>query len=247
MNSTSDEREIGCNMASELADGRLITQVAELPTDWHGSGSISESVLRAIAHHLAIEKCRFSVETGTGRSTLLFSHLSERHLVFTKEDAGNGDSLKAVQNSDLLRTGSVEFVIGPTQKTLLNFSFHNPIDAAYLDGPHAYPFPELEYWAIYPHIRAGGILILDDIQIPTINNMLSFLRADEMWSLLEIVDTTAFLKRTNIKCIDPFGEGWWLQKYNSRPAGKHLSALRRFHALLPPWIQSRLKVLRPRR
>jgi hypothetical protein len=116
------------------------------------------------------------------RSTLLFSHLSEPHLVFTQDDTARGDSLAAVRGSELLRPDTVEFVIGPTQRMLVSHRFDTPIDFAYLDGPHAYPFPEMEHWAVYYHIPTGGVLVIDDVQIPTTANLLDVLRADAMWS-----------------------------------------------------------------
>ena len=195
----------------------LVADIAALPKQWHGAGTVSDRVLTALArYHPA-----FSVETGTGRTTLLFSHLSGRHIVFTKEDAGDGDSLDAVRTSPLL--GECEFVVGPTQQTLLSYSFDEPIDLAYLDGPHAYPFPDLEYWAVYPHIPEGGVLVIDDVNIPTIGNLFAFLKADAMWSLEQVVDNTAFFHRTATDAVDPYGEGWWLQAYNQHRSLRHLT------------------------
>lgn len=205
--------------------GRLVEAIGALPPKWHGAGSISNAVLDAICRNIQSAKPRLSVETGTGRTTLLFSHLSDQHLVFTKEDTGDGDSLRAVRSSNLLKESSVKFLIGPTQATLPRHNFLSPIDVAFLDGPHAYPFPDLEYWAIYPHIPAGGLLIVDDIQIPTIANLFMFLKADAMWDLVEVADTTAFFRRTRSEGVDPFGEGWWLQAYNQKLSTSHLSTL----------------------
>lgn len=200
---------------------QLVANISALPEQWHGAGTVSERVLCALARHLRAHPPRLSVETGTGRTTLLFSQLSKQHVVFTKEDSGDGDSLTAVQTSPLLGDG-VEFVVGPTQRTLLSYPF-GPIDLAYLDGPHAYPFPDLEYWAVYPHISHGGMLVIDDVNIPTIGNLYAFLKADAMWSLAEVVDNTAFFRRTNAEALDPYGEGWWLQGYNRRKSFRHMS------------------------
>lgn len=203
-----------------------------LPQRWHGLGSIPAPVLEALTRNLQERQPHLSVETGTGRSTLLFSHLSKHHLVFTQDDTARGDSLAAVRGSELLRPDTVEFVIGPTQRMLVSHRFDTPIDFAYLDGPHAYPFPELEYWAVYSHIPTDGMLVIDDVQIPTIANLLDVLRADAMWDLVEVVDTTAFLRRTPAPGIDPYGEGWWLQGYNARPALRNLPLRTKMRQLL---------------
>src|SRR6185295_2597803 len=84
-----------------------------------------------------------------------------------------------------------------------------------IDGPHGYPFPDLEYYYLYPTIEAGGLLLLDDIQIPSIGRMFDVIRADDMFELLEIVDeNTAFLRRTGAPLIDPESDSWWLHGYN---------------------------------
>jgi hypothetical protein len=193
----------------------LVCQIAALPDDWHGAGSVPQSVLTALSRWAsAAGPIRSSVETGTGRTTLLLSHLSDFHVVFTKDDTGFGDSYSSVTSSPLLRKENVEFVLGSTQRTLPPYHFTAPIDLAFIDGPHAYPFPDLEYWVVYPHIRTGGLLVVDDIQIPTITNLYHFLSADSMWRELEVVDKTAFFARTDSPGIDPYGEGWWLQGFN---------------------------------
>ena len=194
--------------------------IDRLPREWHGSGSVPSAVLDALERHAS--GVQRSMETGTGRTTLLLSHLSAHHTVFTKDDTGDGDSLQAVRTSPLLNRTNVHFVVGPTQRTVLAHHFDARLELAFLDGPHAYPFPELEYWAVYPHISTGGVLAIDDIQIPTIGNMFQFLRADAMWELLEVVDSTAFFRRTAAALIDPFGEGWTQQDYNRRSRLAHL-------------------------
>jgi hypothetical protein len=70
----------------------------------------------------------------------------------------------------------VEFVVGPSQQTLMAHTFTEPIQLAFIDGPHGYPFPELEYFKLYPHIETGRTAVVDDIHIPTIRNLFNFLR-----------------------------------------------------------------------
>ena len=55
-----------------------------------------------------------------------------------------------------------------------------PIDIVLIDGPHAYPFPDLEYYYFYPHIVTGGLLIIDAINIPSIRNMAEVIKQDAM-------------------------------------------------------------------
>lgn len=209
----------------------LLRRIVALPLDWHGAGTVSPIVLEALRRHAtAGGEIRNSVETGTGRTTLLLSHLSRNHLVFTQDDSGEYDSLSRVRASELLNLATVTFVVGPTQRTLVGHEFTAPIDLAFIDGPHAYPFPELEYWAIYPHLVSGALLVIDDVQIPTIANLVDVLSADAMYDLIEVVHTAAFFRRTSAPAVDPYGEGWWLQGINARPTHRHLPARERIMA-----------------
>lgn len=191
----------------------LIEKIITLPRGWSPYGSLSREVLTGIARHCSKIDVAHSLETGCGKSTLLFSHLSRHHMVFAMDCDENGN-FKTTQNSPLLNSPAVEFIEGPTQRTLRDRRFAHLIDVALIDGPHGYPFPELEYYVIYPLLKPGGILIVDDIQIPTIRNMFNVLKCDEMFSLTEVVGTTAFFRRTDKPTFNPYGDGWWLQNYN---------------------------------
>lgn len=193
---------------------QVMSDIIALPPDWHGAGSLKSGVLRAIARHTAGFSQPFTAETGSGKSSLLFSHLSFRHLVFAMDD-GNG-SVRKVQNSPLLKAGVVEFIEGQTQRTVPAYTFTHPLHVVMLDGPHGYPFHHLEYYYFYPQIVEGGILIVDDIDIPSIYDMYKFLKKDDMFELLEVVHTTAFFRRTAAPLFDPLADGWWLQGYNRR-------------------------------
>jgi hypothetical protein len=198
-------------MTSMMTD--LLAALANLPSDWHGAGCLEMPNLEALARHAAIRRVRHSVETGAGKSTLVLSHLSEHHMVFAIDA---GDSLTKAADSRLLKKENVEFVDGPSQHTLMGRTFTEPLQLVFIDGPHGFPFPEMEYWKLYPHIEPGGLLVIDDIHIPTIRHLFDFLREDAMWTLLETVGKTAFFERTSAPTFSPVEDGWWLQNYNTR-------------------------------
>jgi hypothetical protein len=193
---------------------QLITNIADLPASWHLAGTVSVHVLRAIVRHMQGRRIRASAETGSGKTTLLLSHLSGRHTVFAKE--GDNRSISVVRESPLLNAAGVEFVEGATQRTLPRHVFPERLQFALIDGPHGYPFPDLEYYFLYPHLEEGGLLLVDDVHIATIGRMVDILKEDAMFDLVEVVGTTAFLRRTAAPVFDPEGDGWWLQDYNTR-------------------------------
>jgi hypothetical protein len=196
----------------------ILNRVEELPNDWHICGSMSRQCLRAIVRIAGGRKIHHSVETGSGKTTLLFSHLSDDHKVFSLDNLHGSvnNSISCVKTSGLLNAATVEWIEGPTQRTLPKHEFQHKLQLALIDGPHGYPFPDLEYYYLYPHLDEGALLIVDDINIPTIGHLFDFLKEEAMFRLLEVVDKTAFFERTPAPLFDPYCDGWWEQQYNSR-------------------------------
>jgi hypothetical protein len=193
-------------------DAVLLAEIIDAAADLNPGDSMSPTVLRAIAQQLGSRDVHRSAETGAGGSTLLFSHLSSEHTAFAIE--GDNSIITRLKSCELLRKETTEFVEGPTQCTLPKQTFDGPLQAVLIDGPHAFPFPQLEYYYFYPNIATGGLLILDDIHIRTLHELYRFLRADDMFELVQVVERTAFFQRTKAPVFDPFGDGWWLQPYN---------------------------------
>jgi predicted O-methyltransferase YrrM len=187
--------------------------ITEVPQSFHDSGSLSKNALRGIAKYHRRAGARVSAETGCGLSTLVLSNLSEKHTSFT---ISLGNSLANTQSHPSFSQDHVEFVIGPTQTTLRNRQLDGMLDFVLIDGPHAYPFPEMEYYFFYPHVRPGGILVIDDIHIPTVHNMYEILQDDDMWKHVEDIGYTAFFERTSAPVLNPLGDDWPLQRFNRR-------------------------------
>lgn len=201
-----------------MAVPSILESIRSLPSGWHQSGYLNPAVVDYL--YRCAEGATDTVETGCGKSTLALSHASRRHLVFTRDLAPDENperhSYCLVKSCELLREGVCEFVLGSTQQTLPAYRFEREFDLVLLDGPHGYPFPDLEYYFFYPHIRTDGWLVIDDIQIPNIANMVDILRRDSMFALDRVVRTTAFFRRTSAPLFSPVGDGWCEQGYNQR-------------------------------
>ncbi len=230
--------------ASFAAD--ILVRLAALPADWPLAGSLRPAVLERIAADARQHPVRRSAETGTGKSTLLLSHLSDQHTVFALDDTGAGDSLAAVRGASLLRAEAVTFVVGPSQRTLPAHRFEAALDLALIDGAHAFPFAQLDYYFLYPHLAPGALLVLDDVHIRAVNDLFRFLRTDAMFDLLDVVHTTAFFRRTAAPVFDPLDDGWWLQRYNEAtlPPLAGLPFAETLKALLPARVKAAGRRLR---
>ena len=211
-------------------NNKHIEQIFSIENDFHKVGILGTSALRRI-HEFAMSSDNLcTAETGSGQSTLYFSQISDCHTVFALNDVAEVDtkSISAVNASPLLNKKTVKFVIGPTQKTLPTYTFTKPLDIVLIDGPHAYPYPDLEYYYLYPHIKPGGLLVIDDIHIPTIANLFSFLVHESMFDLVDVVWYTAFFIRNNHKTFPTDQDNWWLQKYNTENKECLINALRNY-------------------
>jgi predicted O-methyltransferase YrrM len=195
----------------------------------HVAGAFSTSVLRRL-EELMPPNVKFSAETGCGKSTILFSNVSEHHTVFCLDDREHGDnsSVNYYATCEITKNDRIHTVWGPTQKTMPVFKDFKPYDVVLIDGPHGYPFPEMEYYYFYPHLRAGGILIVDDVHIASIGRMADVIAEDAMFEPVELVSTTAVFRRTDAPAFDPTGDGWWLQNYNRRRIPRHIPYLAQY-------------------
>ena len=153
----------------------------------HGAGTVPTTILRRI-EQLLPHYSDASAETGCGKSTILFSNISRHHKVFALDDQGQeGSSVDFFMDCPLSDQMSIELIPGAGQLTLPTYHAHLEYDFVFIDGPHGYPFPELEYLFLYPHIREGGMLIIDNVNIPTIGRLADFIAENEMFELVEIV------------------------------------------------------------
>ena len=130
----------------------VLAEIIRVAPSLHKAGTFSGQVLEAIHRYASKQSISHSVETGSGASTLLFSHLSDDHTVFALDDGT--DSIRAVRTSPLFRPERVTFVEGPTQLTIPTYRFEHKLQLVLIDGPHGYPFPDLRVLLPVPASRS---------------------------------------------------------------------------------------------
>jgi len=193
-----------------------------LPKNHQGHAFASE-VLAQIEKILP-EDMACTAETGCGKSTILFSNTSKKHYVFALDDRSDGvaSSVNFYRMCPLTQQDRIIEIFGPTQITLPKSDHSDHYDCVLIDGPHGFPFPEIEYGFFYPKIKTGGLLILDDVAIPTIGRMADILCEDDMWNPISLIGgNTLVLERTDSPLTNPVGDEWWTQKYNRRRVSKN--------------------------
>jgi len=154
-----------------------------------------------------------SAETGCGGSTIVLSHASRHHTAFAIE--GTDQTITELHRHSDLQQHNVVFVGGETKNTLPGHVLEGPLDFVLLDGPHAYPLPQVEYAYLFPAIRVEGWIAIDDIQIPSVHELFRFLKQEPSVVLEEVIVRTAFFRRS--KETAPGPDGWTEQGINRRP------------------------------
>jgi hypothetical protein len=153
---------------------------------------------------------RRSAETGCGGSTIVLSNASEHHTAFALE--GIDRTISELLEHPDLQGERVCFVEGETRDTLPAHVFRDELDLVLLDGPHAYPLPQVEFAYLFPHIRIGGWLVIDDIQIPSVYELFRFLKQEPSVALEKVVVRTAVFRRLGAGKEGP--DGWQSQGMN---------------------------------
>lgn len=186
-----------------MLDDRLIARALQ----FHPWDAMAPAALEAIAKRGPFQ---FSAETGCGGSTILFSHISQYHTAFAIE--GTDRTITGLRQHSDFRHEHVVFIEGESKRTLPAQTFDSPLDLVLLDGPHAYPLPQVEFAYLFPHVRAGGWIALDDIQIPSVYQLFEFMRRETCLVLEEVAVRTAFFRKTHEPKWGP--DGWQHQGIN---------------------------------
>ena len=155
------------------------------------SFGVGPKVLRWIADRLTGDM--ITLETGAGLTTVLFATLARHHYCCT------GSQLETDKIRDYLeRIGvspeKVTFILGSTDDTLPRLEIGKILDFAYVDGCHGYPFPALDWHYIDKHLKIGGLLGMDNVELRPIREHCEFLEENEVYRLAGIVIDGYFVR-----------------------------------------------------
>jgi hypothetical protein len=87
------------------------------------------------------------------------------------------------------------------------------IDFAYLDGCHGYPFPALDWHYIDKHLKVGGIIGMDNVELRPVREHCEFLEENGTYRLAGAV-TEGYFVRFYTKLMDQNRE--WIDQAYSR-------------------------------
>ena len=121
-----------------------------------------------------------TLETGLGISTVLFALWSGSHVCVVP----SGDEVARLHRYGEARGidfTNVHFEVGFSDQVLPSMQMA-PVDLYLVDGGHGFPHPALDWYYGSLLLRADGLVVIDDIQLPAVHDYLvKFLLADDRW------------------------------------------------------------------
>lgn len=172
------------------------------------SYAVSADVLRYM--HGLLTPDMTTLETGAGQTTVLFAIVGTRHTCVTPA----GEQVDEIRQycAELGVGSNVRYIIQSSDIALaLDESAPRKLDFVFIDGAHRFPLPAMDWHYTQRKLRVGGIVGIDDIDIPTVRLLHDFLCVEDEWELLNTIGHTAFFK----KISEQIRRGDWMsQKIN---------------------------------
>lgn len=144
-----------------------------------GVWGTSSDCYQFMAQHLP--ENAVTLETGLGISTVLFALWSTRHTCVVGS-SDQVDALRTYLSDHQYPADHVSYEIGTSDRVLPNLTLE-PLDLFMIDGGHGFPVPAIDWYYGSQTLRAGGIVVIDDIQLPSVDDFLvRFLKLDPRWT-----------------------------------------------------------------
>jgi hypothetical protein len=94
------------------------------------------------------------------------------------------DILKRYADERTISLQGVRFEVGTSDRVLPSLTTA-AVDLLLIDGGHGFPHPVIDWYYGASHLKAGGTVVVDDIQLPSVHDYLvTFLDADPRWTAI---------------------------------------------------------------
>lgn len=123
-----------------------------------------------------------TLETGIGLSTVIFALGGSDHVTIAPFQ-DEIDELSKYAHRRNINLSKVTFIASGSEAVLPEMT--GDLDSVFIDGMHAFPWPILDWFFTADRLKVGGLIILDDTQLPPVAILSEFLRADSpRWQLI---------------------------------------------------------------
>lgn len=132
-----------------------------------------------------------TIETGVGASTVVFAAGGGSHTAISPDPDEHQRVRDYCQRIGVDDT-RLTFAVGLSEDVLPSLLGRERIlDAAFIDGAHSFPFPEVDWCYIARSLKSGGTLLLDDITIPSVGPVFRYMMLEPNWRLNGVLDDRA--------------------------------------------------------
>ncbi|HZO61712.1 MAG TPA: class I SAM-dependent methyltransferase [Gaiellaceae bacterium] len=160
----------------------LTDELRAAPPGLHGRSEFWGLAWEALAFvERTVQPGMATLETGAGASTIVFAARGADHEAVTPSQ-DEADRILAECGRRGIPTETLRFRIGSSADVLRAWE-PRPLDLVLIDGAHAFPYPTLDWWYLAPHLKAGGLMLLDDAYMPPVAAVLDHVRHSAAWRL----------------------------------------------------------------
>jgi hypothetical protein len=180
--------ERGPSASVPRVERSLAAQLKAEPPPLHATGAVCAGLHWAALEWLekTVRPGWATLETGAGLSTIVFAAGGTEHESVTP----SADEAERIR-------------IGPSHEVLPRWQ-PRPLDLVLLDGAHGFPYPIIDWWHLAPHLKAGGLLVLDDAYMGAVRRLLEFLRSRPSWKVEGAVGYRTVIVRKLADELPPF-------------------------------------------
>jgi hypothetical protein len=183
----------------------LTDELRSAPPGLHGQSEFWGLAWEALAFiERTVRPGMATLETGAGASTIVFAAGGTEHEAVTPSQE-EADLILAECERRGISTEKLTFRIGSSADVLRDWKPRG-LDFALVDGAHAFPYPTLDWWYLAPHLKVGGLMLLDDAYMPPVTAVVDHLRNSRAWRLEEPVSFRTAVAR---KLADEVPDGEW--------------------------------------
>ena len=189
-----------------IQDNPVFHEYKGVPTSW----SVHPDTLRFL--YELLETGMTTLETGCGQTTVVFSIANAAHTCVTPSKAEISRIRAYCQKLNLPE--NIHFVPESSETALpCGEDIPRELDMVLIDGAHRFPLPIIDWYYTAPRLKNGGIVAVDDYRMPSVRILFDFLRMEEEWKQVRILENTAFFKKLEDPYID-FEDDWQYQRIN---------------------------------
>jgi predicted O-methyltransferase YrrM len=201
--------------AAQLTLQQAVAELLATPPRVHLGGTESWALEREVLSWLAsnLKPQWRTIETGCGSSSAVFMLAGTEHTIIAPNESEH-ESTRQWCAQRGFATDRVTAIVDDSTNVLP--SLQGTFDLALIDGGHAFPLPFVDWLYIARRLRVGGLVIVDDINLPTCGILHAFLDAErERWQRVELFERTSVFRKLSDVVISPndwTGQPWVLSE-----------------------------------